>query len=101
MANPGTTRRRDSGGALSSRRPRVQPSSTCVFTGVSTGTFSDLIFDPISSHNSRRWWDDAPEAVRFSDQPYAPGQQFLHHVLLEIASLGELGLQRGEFGVHV
>ena len=36
-----------------------------------------------------------------SYQPNPPGQQRLHHGLLDLARFGELGFERGEFGVHV
>jgi hypothetical protein len=36
-----------------------------------------------------------------SDQPNPPGQQFPHHVLFDLARLGELRLEGRNSGVHV
>ena len=36
-----------------------------------------------------------------SYQPYAPGQQHLHHALLKCPGFVAAGFQGGEFGVHV
>src|SRR6185436_4068082 len=55
-----------------------------------------------SSAGSRR---ARPPSTRYagfpSYQANPPGQQLLHHALLELASFGELGFQRGNLGVHV
>ena len=39
--------------------------------------------------------------LRNSEQTNPASQQLLHHALLDPAGLGEPGLKRGEFGVHV
>jgi len=35
------------------------------------------------------------------DGPYPPGEQFLHHALLDLPRLGQFPFQRGDFGIHV